>query len=124
METMRAKALADGQPALPSAEIVSKVLSQNSSNTTFLKNANIATPSSKSPSAGEEALREELAAERQGSAVLHQKLEELKKRSEENDEALTRTQRQYEELKKQQEDSKRILSQLLTRNNPGISSQP
>jgi molecular chaperone GrpE (heat shock protein) len=85
---------------LASAEVVSKVLSQNSSNTTFLKNAGIATPSSKYPSAGEEALHEELAAERQGSAVLHKELEELKKQSEETKEALARTQRQYEELKR------------------------
>ncbi|PUZ56650.1 hypothetical protein GQ55_5G343800 [Panicum hallii var. hallii] len=115
METMRAEAIADGQQRLPSAEVVSKVLSQNSSNTTFLKNAGIATTSSMAPSASEEELHEELAAERQGSAVLHQELEELKKMSAE---AL------YEELKKQQEDSNRILSKHLTQNNPGISSQP
>ncbi|PUZ50859.1 hypothetical protein GQ55_6G100100 [Panicum hallii var. hallii] len=121
---MRAEVGADGQPPLPSAKVVSKVLSENSSNTTFLKNAGVATPSSKSPSAGEEALHEELAAERQGSAVLHQELEELKKKSEENDEALARTQRQYGELKKQQEDCNRILSHLLTQNHLGISSQP
>jgi hypothetical protein len=90
---MRAEAVADGQPPLPSAEVVFKILSQNSSNTTFLKNAGIATPSSKSPLAGEEALHEGLATERQDSAVLHQELEELKKKCEENDEALARTQR-------------------------------
>jgi hypothetical protein len=121
VETIRAEAVADRQPRLPSAEVVSKVLSQNSSNTTFLKNAGIATPSSKAPSASEEPLREELAAERQGSAILHQELEELKKTSAE---ALTRTQRQYEELKKQQKDSNHLHSQLLTQNNPGTSSQP
>ena len=48
METMRAQAVADGQAPLPSAEVVSKVLSQNSSNNTFLKNAGLSTPSSKS----------------------------------------------------------------------------
>ncbi|PUZ66858.1 hypothetical protein GQ55_3G377100 [Panicum hallii var. hallii] len=121
METIRAEAVADRQPRLPSAEVVSKILSQNSSNTIFLKNAGIATPSSKAPSASEEPLHEELAAERQGSAILHQELEELKKTSAE---ALARTQRQYEELKKQQEDSNHLLSQLLTQNNPGTSSQP
>jgi hypothetical protein len=101
METMWAQAVADRQQRLASAEVVSKVLSQNSSNTTFLKNAGIATPSSRSSSTGEETLREEFAVERQGSGVLHQELEQLKKKSEENDEALARTQRQYEELKKQ-----------------------
>jgi hypothetical protein len=64
IETMRAEAIANGQPPLPNAEVVSKVLSRNSSNTTFLKNASIATPSLKSQSAGEEALHEELAAEK------------------------------------------------------------
>jgi hypothetical protein len=48
METMRAQAVADGQAPLPSAEVVSKVLSQNSSNNTFLKNVGLSTPSSKS----------------------------------------------------------------------------
>jgi len=58
METMRAEAVADGQPSLPSAEVVSKVLSQNSSNNMFLKNTGISSPSSKSLSpTGEEALR-------------------------------------------------------------------
>jgi hypothetical protein len=49
---------------VPSAEIVSKVLSQNNSNTTSLKNAGIATPSSKSQSSGEGALYEKLAAKK------------------------------------------------------------
>jgi hypothetical protein len=73
METMWVEAVVDGQPPLHSAEVVSKVLFQN---------AGIATPSSKSPSAGEEAIHEELATERQGSAVLHQEFKELKKKSE------------------------------------------
>jgi hypothetical protein len=96
METMQIESVAEGKPPLPSAEVVSKVLSQNSSNTTFLKNAGIATPSPKPQSAGEK-----LAAEIQGSAVLQQELEELKKKTDTADEAPTRTQIQYEELKKQ-----------------------
>ena len=65
METMRAEAVADGQPPFPSAEVVSKVLSQNNSNNTFLKNVGISTPSLKSPSSSdEEALRWELDAEK------------------------------------------------------------
>ncbi|PUZ56773.1 hypothetical protein GQ55_5G360900 [Panicum hallii var. hallii] len=110
METMWAEVVADGQPPLPNSEVVSKVLSQNSSNTTFFKNTGIATPSSKSKSAGEEALHEELATEKQGSAVPHQELEELKKKSEVADEAL--------------KESNLILSQILSLSTPGISSQP
>ena len=56
METMQAQAIADGQAPLLSAEVVSKVLSQNNFNSTFLRNASISAHSSKSSSAGEEAL--------------------------------------------------------------------
>ncbi|XP_039803900.1 RNA-binding protein Nova-2-like [Panicum virgatum] len=66
MEIMWAEVVADGQPPLPSTDVVSKVPLQNSSNNTFLKNASIPTPSSKSLSAREEALRRELDAEKQG----------------------------------------------------------
>jgi hypothetical protein len=62
VETMQVGAIADGHPALPSAEVVSKVLSQNSSKRSFLKNAGIPTPSSKSPSPGEEDLNPEIVA--------------------------------------------------------------
>jgi len=44
METMWAQIVADGQAPLPSAEVVSKVQSQNNSNNTFLKNVGISTP--------------------------------------------------------------------------------
>ncbi|RCV32422.1 hypothetical protein SETIT_7G001500v2 [Setaria italica] len=93
METMWAEPIADGQPPLPSADVVSKVLSQNSSNTTFLKNASIPIGSSKSQLAVEEVLRQELASERQGSAVLHQQVEELKKKTEEAEDVMARTQK-------------------------------
>ena len=99
METMRAEAVADGQPPFPSAEVVSKVLSQNSSNNTFLKNVGISTPSLKSPSSSdEEALRWELDAEKQGSAILHEYLEEWKKKTKATEEALDRTARQYDKV--------------------------
>jgi hypothetical protein len=78
----------------------------------------------KSPTAIEEELREELAAEKQGSVFLQQEMEELKKKTEAVDEAPVRTQRRYEELKKQQEESNLIVTRLLTMNNTGISSQP
>ena len=71
METMRAQVVADRQAPLPSAEVVSKVLSQNSSNNTFLKNAGLSAPSSKSSPACEASLHRELNAQKQSSAVLH-----------------------------------------------------
>ena len=64
METMQERAVADGQAPLPSTQVVSKVLSQNSSNNTFLKNAGLSTPSSKSSLAREAALRRELNAQK------------------------------------------------------------
>ena len=67
---MQAKVVADGQPSLPSAAVVFKVLLQNSTNITFFKNAAITTPSLKFSSAGEEMLHRELDSEQQGSAVL------------------------------------------------------
>ncbi|RCV10809.1 hypothetical protein SETIT_2G138300v2 [Setaria italica] len=123
MKTMRAEPVADGQPPLSSANMISKVLSQNRSNTTFLNNTSIPTSSSKSQSAGEEALSQELASEKQGSAILHQQVEELKKKTEATEEVLARTQRQYEELKKQHDESNVILMKILNLNTHGTSSQ-
>ena len=112
----------NGQLALPSDVVVSKVPSQNSSNNTFLKNVDISTPSSKSPSsAGEKVLHRELDSEKQGSTILHDKLEELKKKNEATEEALERTARQYEELKKHKEENDLILRTLL--NTSGTSPQ-
>ncbi|KAG2557272.1 hypothetical protein PVAP13_8NG176400 [Panicum virgatum] len=105
METMRAEAVADGQPSLPSAEVVSKVLSQNSSNNMFLKNT-------------------ELDAEKQGSAILHDQLEELNKKSEATEVALERTARQYKEFKKHKEESDLILLTLLNTSARCRMSQP
>nr|TKV95109.1 hypothetical protein SEVIR_9G339400v2 [Setaria viridis] len=116
MENMRAEPVADGQPPLPSADVVSKVLSQNISNTTFLKNVGIPTRSSKSQSAGEEVLRQELTSERQGLVVLYQQVEELKKKTEAAEE--------YEGIKKQQDESNVILMKILNLNTPDTSSQP
>nr|TKW38844.1 hypothetical protein SEVIR_1G141900v2 [Setaria viridis] len=124
METMRTEPVADVQPPLPSADVDSKVLSQNSSNTTFLKNAGIPTSTSKSQSAGEEVLHQELSSEKKGSAILHKQVEKHKKKTEAAEEALTRTQRQYEELKEQQDESNVILMKFLNLNTPGTFSQP
>ena len=99
---MWAQAVADGQTPLPSAEVVSKVLLQCSSNNTFLKNAGLSTPSSKSSPAREAALRRELNAQKQSSAVLHDHLEELKKKTTVVEEILERTAGLFDELQKQE----------------------
>ncbi|RLN27878.1 hypothetical protein C2845_PM05G20040 [Panicum miliaceum] len=79
METIQADAVADRQSRLPNAEVVSKAHSQASSNITLLKNAGIVDPSSRlrRRSSFEPLLCEELDAERQGSSVLHEQVEEL-----------------------------------------------
>ena len=60
METIWAKAVADGKATLSSAEVVSKVISPDSSNSTFFKNAGLSTCSFKTPSAAKQALLENL----------------------------------------------------------------
>ncbi|KAG2562292.1 hypothetical protein PVAP13_8KG206701 [Panicum virgatum] len=86
---------------LPSVEVVSKVLSQNSSNSTFLKNAGLSTPSSKSSLAYEVTL-----------PILHEHLEELKKKTEATEDMLQRTASLFDELKKQEEESHLMLQKL------------
>ncbi|KAG2621691.1 hypothetical protein PVAP13_3NG313832 [Panicum virgatum] len=108
---MWAEVVADGQPPLPSTDVVSKVPLQNSSNNTFLKNASIPTPSSKSLSAREEALRRELDAEKQ----------ELKKKTKATEEVLERTARHYDELKRQHEERHRIVKKILHVNTTGVT---
>ena len=112
METKRAQAVADGQAPLPSAEVVSKVLSHNSSNNTFLKNAGLSTPSSKSSLAREAVLRRELNAQKQSSAVLHEHLEQIKKKTEAEEEVLERTASPFDELQKHEQESHLMLQKL------------
>jgi len=81
METIHAKDVADGQPPLSSVEVVSIVISPDSSNSTFFKNAGIATASSKIPSARGQALHQQLATEKQGVATLHEMYVDLRKMS-------------------------------------------
>jgi molecular chaperone GrpE (heat shock protein) len=77
---------------------VSQVLSKNSSNI-FLKNVGIKpAASSNSTVSNESELREQLAAE--AKAAVQDELEELKKRSEEAEKKLERTQREMVEMKK------------------------
>ena len=65
METIQAEAVADGQARLSSAKVISKVILPDSSNSTFFKNAGLSTRSLKPLSVVEQALLEELAAQKQ-----------------------------------------------------------
>ncbi|KAF8647227.1 hypothetical protein HU200_065451 [Digitaria exilis] len=82
MQVVRAEAIAVGTPPLTSVEVVNMVLSQDSSNGTFLKNAGIAECSSRSRSSGEDALHSQLAAEKECSAALQAQMDVLKKDNE------------------------------------------
>ena len=64
METIRAEAVADRQAPLSSAEVFSKVISLESSNSTFFNNAGLSTRSLKTLLAVEQAQLEELAAQK------------------------------------------------------------
>ncbi|XP_066317151.1 disease resistance protein RGA5-like [Miscanthus floridulus] len=113
MKTMRAQPI--GQSLMPSVEIVSKVLSQNSSDDTFFKNVGILTSSTKIKTLKERALQE-LTAEKQGSTALHQEVDELKKKSKVTEQALAKIQMEFEEYKKQQEDNNLLLKRILHSN--------
>ena len=109
---MRVQTVVDGQAPMPSAQVVSKVLSQNSSNNIFLKNAGLSTPSSNSSPSREAALRQELNAQKQSSAVLHDHLEELRKKTAATEEVLERTANLFDELKKQEQESHLMLQKF------------
>ena len=121
---MRAQAVDDGHAPLPSAEVVSKVLSQNSSNNIFLKNAGLSTPSSNSSPSREAALRQELNAQKQSSAVLHDHLEELRKKTAAAEEVLERTASLFDELQKQEQESHLMLQNFGHVITSSIACQP
>ena len=99
MQALRAEPVAEGETPPSSVQVVSKVLSQNSSHH-FLKSVGIKTlTSSKSSSSKESELREELAAE--AAAAVQVELDELKKKNKEAEEKHARTQMELEEYKKQ-----------------------
>ena len=124
IETIRAEAVADGQAPLSSAEVVSKVISPDSSNSTFFKNAGLSTCSQKPRSAAEQALLEELAVQKQKEAAITEEFIEVRKRIEAAEEALLKTQQLYEDMKKQQEENNLDLKKILQASIAGISSQP
>jgi molecular chaperone GrpE (heat shock protein) len=97
MEALRAP-VAEGEPTFSSVQVVTQVLSQNSSHN-FLKSVGIKqVASTKSSSSNESELQEQLTAE--ATAAVQGELDDLKKRSEEAEEKLARTEREMEEMKK------------------------
>ena len=122
MEALRTEPVAEGETAVSSVQVVSQVLSQNSSNL-FLKSVGIKpVPSSKSSSSNESELREQLAAE--ATAAVQGEIDELRKRSEEAEEKLARTQKEMEEYKKlteintkAMEENNALLKRILAINN-------
>ncbi|KAG2629908.1 hypothetical protein PVAP13_3KG511102 [Panicum virgatum] len=124
METIHAEAIADGQPSMTCVEVISKVISPTCSTSTFFKNTGIATLSSKTLSAAEYALHQQLAAEKQDVAALHDEVVDLKKRSETAKQALAITQQLFEKLNKQEEENNLILKRILMVAAAGTPSQP
>ena len=89
-----------------------------------MKNAGLSTPSSKSSPAREAALCRELNAQKQSSAVLHDHLEELKKKTATVEEVLERTASLFDELKKEEQESHLMLQKFWHVITSGISCQP
>ena len=109
MEALRAQPIAEGETVVSSMQVVSQVLSKNSSNS-FLKSVGInLAPSSKLATPNESELREQLAAEAQ--AAVQGELEELRKRSEAAEEKLVSTQREMEEMRKLTEQNNKAMEE-------------
>jgi molecular chaperone GrpE (heat shock protein) len=124
MESMRTESVNDGQAPMPSAQVVSKVLSQNTSNNTFLKNIGVSVNSKKSETSAEKAIKEQLAAANQVAANLHEQVYVLKKKCEDQDQVLLRAQKELEEFKKEQQENNQLLKRILMLNTFGNFSQP
>ncbi|KAG2557417.1 hypothetical protein PVAP13_8NG215100 [Panicum virgatum] len=108
METLKAAPVPDGEEPISSAQIVAKVLTEDSSMlNTFLKNA---------VSSTERELREQLEAERQAKAAFQEQVDALKKKSEIADENLAKTQKQLDETTKTVEENNMLLRRFLTLN--------
>jgi len=102
MEALKAAAVPDGEEQISSAQVVAKVLTEDSSMpNSFLKNAGLQSGcSSRSATSTERDLREQLEAERQAKAALEEQLATLKKKSEVTEENLAKAQRQLDETTK------------------------
>ena len=125
MENMLAQHAKGLETPRSSIEIISKVLSQTGAASTFLKNAGLETKGSKSAaSAAREAqLQEQLQVEKIWADLLQQEHDTLKKKGEETEESLAktqevvlRTQQEMEEFKKKQEANDLILQHILNLN--------
>jgi len=118
METLKAAPVPDGEESISSAEIVAKVLTEDSSmSNTFLKNAGLQSRcSSRSVSSTKRELREQLEAERQANAALQEEVDALKKKSEIADANLAKTQKQLDQTTKTAEENNMLLRRLLTLN--------
>lgn len=119
MEAMMEVHVEDGETPKSSTEIVSKVLTQTSKNSQFLKNVGLTSISTKSSTVRE--LQHNLEVARQGSAALQhtvdtqqQELDILKKKTEAAEEAMNKQQQEFEEFKKQQEENNALLRRLLS----------
>jgi molecular chaperone GrpE (heat shock protein) len=98
MEALRAEPIPEGEMPASSVQVVSKVLSEHSSNQ-FLRSVGLKTPtSSKSGSSHESELREQLAAK--ATTAVQGELEDLRKKIQDAEEERSRTQRELEEYKK------------------------
>jgi len=89
-----------------------------------LKNVGLSTPSLKSSPAREAVLRRQLNAQKQTSAVLHDQLEELKKKTAAAEEVLERTTSLFDELQKQEQESHLMLQKFGHIITSGIACQP
>ena len=112
MEALKA-AVVHGEEPMSRAQVVAKVLTEDSSmSNTFMKNASLQSGcSSKSASSTERDLREQLEAERRAKAALEEQLATLKKKSEVTEENLAKAQRQLDETTKTAEETQRRLEQ-------------
>jgi molecular chaperone GrpE (heat shock protein) len=98
MEALKTEPVPEGEMPASGVQVVSKVLSQNSSNL-FLKNVGFRTlPSSKSGSSNESELREQLVAK--ATAAVQGELDDLRKKIQDAEEDRARTQKELEEYKK------------------------
>ena len=125
MENMLAQPAQDLETPRSSTEIVSKVLTQTSAASTFLKNVGIERPVRKSAASAtrEAQLREQLQAEKQWADLLQEEVDTLKKKAEETEESMAmtqevvlKTQQEMEEFKKKQEANDLLLQRILTLN--------
>jgi molecular chaperone GrpE (heat shock protein) len=122
MEALRAQPVPEGEAAASSVQVLTKVLS-NSSSQNFLKNVGIKpVATKKSSSVVENELREQLAAAQQNSTAQQAELEALRKKSEEAEERLARTQQKMEEYKKSCDENNELMRRFFEMQKRGPSS--